>query len=850
MLDGDSIRTETWYTYIAQARRLFNPDGAQVLERQGGQLRLRIDRQSIDMVRFHELTRNAATTAGRDDGTAVRLLGEALACWHGEPLEGLGPGVWLDERRTGLTAERRAAVLLLCQLQLRSGDRAAALTRLQQVFSDEPAEEDVAALLIVARYAEGDRSAALRAYDIHADHGRRVRSAEPSPRMVRLRGEILNGSLDVRGVLGDGRPTGTTGPQTLRAALPRFVGRRRELAELDRLAGRNTVIVLDGPPGVGKTALATQWAYQAADRYPDGRLYLDLHGFGPGAHPSDEAVVLRQVLTRLGVKRADIEPDPSDRADQLARLVAGRRLLLVLDNAFSAEQVRRLIPAGPGSLVLVASRRRLPGLGVSYQAASLSLTWPDEADAREVLLSYLGDEGAYAAGDVDAIVAWSHRMPLALAVVGSRAAHDRSRSLPDILRELRTRLGDEDADADPHAGVSAALGWSVAELSEADRHTFRVLGLHPGPHVDVRAVAALTGRSPQDAARSLEALVAVRLSDRVGARYAVHDVIREYAAATLRADDAGAAHRLLDFYLHSGDRLATLLRGRRQPMPLDPPAPSVAPVTAEAPAEAIEWFRTEYAVLIRLIPAAAELGFPAYAWRILSTMIDFLDWQGRRADWRDASALAMAAAEGSGDRIGLARATRSLGRALVASGLLDEGRIHLDRALELYVTLDDPDGRMRVHHDLGDLLIRQGSYGEALVQTSASRDLAETLGNTDEEANGLGGLAWCYYCLREDDAAVDHARRAIALHRNGAFARGEAAAQDTLGAALLRLERPAEARPALERSLQLCRESGDRVNEAGVLDHLADCLSRLNDPGAAAMRSAASAARRVLSQAA
>lgn len=847
VLDGDTVTIDTWYTYITQARKTFDPGGKRVLERRDDALQLNIDPQTIDMVRFRNLKRDAEATAGRDDGTAVRLLKEALSNWHGEPLEGLGPGVWLEERRTGLTAERRAAVLLLCQLELRSGDWVAALNRLQQVFSDEPAQEDVAYLLVIARYAEGDRNAALRTYEIHADHGRRGRGAEPSPRMVQLRAEIVAGSLDVRRLLGDGRQTATAGPQTLRAALPRFVGRRRELADLDRLAERNTVIVLDGPPGVGKTALATQWAYQVADRYPDGRLYLDLQGFGPGGRPLDEAVVLRQVLTRLGVKRADIEPDPDDRADQFARLVAGRRILLILDNAFSAEQVRRLIPAGPGSLVLVASRRRLPGLGVSYQAAAVSLALPDEADARDLFLSYLGDDGAYAAVDVDAIVAWSHRMPLALAVVGSRATHDRGRSLPDILRELRARLGDEDADADPYASVSAALGWSASALSEPDRRTFRVLGLHPGPDVDVMAVAALAGISPQDAARSLDALVAVRLADRVGARYAVHDVIREYAAATLRVDEAVAAHRLLDFYLHSGDRLATLLRGRRQPMPLDPPAPEVVPVTAEVPVEAIDWFRTEYAVLIRLIPAAAELGFPAYAWRILSTMIDFLDWQGRRADWRDASALAMAAAERSGDRVGLARATRSMGRALVASGLLDEGRRHLDRALDLYVDLDDADGRMRVHHDLGDLLIRQGKHTDALFQASASRDLAETLGNTEEEANGLGGLAWCYYCLRDDDAAVDHARRAIALHRAGAFGRGEAAAQDTLGAALLRQGRPAEARPALERSLQLCREWGDRVNEADVLDHLADCLSRLGDPGAAAIRSAASDARGRLS---
>jgi DNA-binding SARP family transcriptional activator/tetratricopeptide (TPR) repeat protein len=847
VLDGDTIKSETWYTYIAQARKPFNPAGSRMLERQGRKLRLNIDPQTIDMVRFLQLKREAGTTAGRDDGTAVRLLKEALACWHGEPLEGLGPGVWLDERRTWLTGERRVTVLLLCQLELRSGDRAAALNRLQQVFSDEPAEEDVAYLLAIARYAEGDRKAALRAYEIHADHVRRGLGAEPSPRMLQLRAEIVAGSLDVRGLLGDGRQTATAGPQTLRAALPRFVGRRRELAQLDRLAERNRVIVLDGPPGVGKTALATQWAYQVADRYPDGRLYLDLQGFGPGGRPLDEAVVLRQVLTRLGVKRADIEPDPDDRADQLARLVAGRRILLILDNAFSAEQVRRLIPAGPGSLVLVASRRRLPGLGVSHQAAALSLALPDEADARDLLLSYLGDESAYAAADVDAIVAWSHRMPLALAVVGSRATHERGRSLPDILRELRARLGDEFADADPYGSVSAALSWCAAALSEPDRRTFRVLGLHPGPDADVLAVAALAGVSPQEAVRSLDALVAVRLADRVSARYAVHDVIREYAAATLPADEAVAAHRLLDFYLHSGDHLATLLRGARQPMSLDPLTPGVVPFTAAGPAEAIDWFRNEYAVLIRLIPAAAELGFPAYAWRILSTMIDFLDWQGRRADWRDASALAMAVAERSGDRIGLARATRSMGRALVASGLLDEGRKHLDRALDLYAELDDPDGLMRVHHDLGDLLIRQGKHTDALFQARASRDLAQTLGNIEEEANGLGALAWCYYCLRDDDAAVEHAQQAITLHQAGAFGRGEAAAQDTLGAALLRQGHPADARPALERSLQLCRQSGDRVSEAEVLDHLAGCLSRLHDQEAAAMRSAAADARRSLS---
>jgi len=823
--------------YVSRIRGRLRPDGLRLLQERDSSHRLDVDPTAIDMTRFRAGVDRGKAEAGRDDEAAIASLTAALALWSGEALHGLGGGTWMEVKRQGLVSERREATLLLLRIKLRAGSPDA-LPEVARFFSDNPGDEDAAALYMVASYADGDVPQSLNVFQIHANHVRQELNAEPSERLRALRNQIGSRRLDLGSWLG-ARPVATggstpeppprpAGPRHLPPALPEFIGRRAEIIALDRAAGSGAIIVIDGSPGVGKSVLAVHWAHRVAENYPDGQLSLNLRGFDPGGEPMGEAEALRRLLTELGVRPRAIEPDPADRADQYHAEVANRRILMLLDNAASAEQVRPLIPASEGSLVVVTSRGKLPGLGVSHQARFVPLSLPDEAEARNLFLTYLGPRATESPGAIDRIVQWSGRMPLALAIVGASAVNYPDRSLGEIFEQLRSGIA-TGADGDPKASVGAALACSYRYLSEADRRTFRLLGLHPGPELEVRAVAALAAVDPAAAARSLARLSAVRLIEESGSRYTLHDLVHEYAAATLTEDAAGrraATQRLLDFHLHSGDGLATLLREGRQPMRLDPPAPGVLPVSATTEADAIAWFRSEYAVLMRLIQAAGDLGFPAYAWKILTTMIDFLDWQGHWAGWRDASKAAADAAERARDRPGVARATRSMGRAYVQSGQYEEGGRLLRDALAMYRDLGDPDGRMRVHHDLGDLLIRQEDYSGALRETGKALDLARLARNEHEEANCLNGIAWCHLSLGDLAMTVEFATAAIRILERIQYARGEAAARDTLGVALDRLGEYEAARASLRRSAELCHRVGDRFSEAVVLDHLGDCLAR------------------------
>lgn len=830
--------------YVSRIRGLLRPHGSALLQERDSSYRLDIDPAGIDMTRFAAGVDRGRAAAGRDDQAAIACLTAALDLWSGEPLHGLGGGTWMDVKRQGLVSDRREAVLLLLRIKLRAG-APEALPEVAEFFSDNPGDEDATALYMVASYADGNVTQALNVFQIHATHVQRELHARPSDRLLGLRNQIASRRLDVGSWLG-ARPVAAGGstseppsrpaaPRHLPPALREFIGRRAEIADLDQAAGSGTVVVIDGSPGVGKSVLAVHWAHRVAENYPDGQLSLRLRGFDPGGEPVGEAEALRRLLTGLGVRPRAIEPDPADRADQYHAEVANRRILVLLDDAASAEQVRPLIPASEGSLVVVTSRRKLPGLGVSHQAKFVPLSLPGEAEARDLFLSYLGSRAGESPGDVDRIVRWSGRMPLALAIVGATAVNHPDRSLGEIFEQLRSSIATGD-DGDPRASVGAALACSYRYLSEVDRRTFRLLGLHPGPELEVRAVAALAAADPVAAARGLARLSAVRLIEESGSRYSLHDLVHEYAAATLTEDAAGrraATQRLLDFHLHSGDRLATLLREGRQPMRLDPPVPGVRPVSAATEADAIAWFRSEYAVLMRLIEAAGDLGFPAYGWKILSTMIDFLDWQGHWAGWRDASKAAADAAERAHDWPGVARATRSMGRAYVQSGQYGEGGLLLRKALAMYDELGDPDGRMRVHHDLGDLLIHQEDYTEALRESGKALDLARFTGNEHEEANCLNGIAWCHLSLGAFAQAVEFARAAVKIQERLPYARGEAAAQDTLGVALDRLGQHEPARASLRRSAELCHRVGDRIGEAVVLDHLGDCLAGTDRAGAA-----------------
>jgi hypothetical protein len=403
---------------------------------------------------------------------------------------------------------------------------------------------------------------------------------DPGADLKHLELTILRG--DERQVTSPGAGPRLTDPRPaqLPADLPSFTSRGDELAALDAILARTTdpptaaVISLSGTAGVGKTALALHWAHRVADRFPDGQLYVDLRGFDPtgSAMSPDEAI--RGFLDAVGVTARCIPASLDARAGRYRSLLAGRRMLVVLDNARDTDQVCPLLPGAPGCLVLVTSRNQLTSLVAKEGAhpVTLDLLAPDEA--LQLLTRRLGP--ARVAGELDAaedIIASCARLPLALSIVAARAASHPTFRLADLAADLRSRHNGLDAfdGGEPVTDARALFSWSYHALSDPAARLFRLLGLHPGPDIGNLAAASLAG-IPVARARSLLAQLtrAHLVTERAPGRYAFHDLLRTYAAELARAVDGdaerrAARQRMFDHYLHTSHAAGRLLDAPREP---------------------------------------------------------------------------------------------------------------------------------------------------------------------------------------------------------------------------------------------------------------------------------------------
>jgi hypothetical protein len=415
----------------------------------------------------------------------------------------------------------------------------------------------------------------------------------------------------------------------LPAGVAGFAGRARELRALSAMTspGHGPVLItaIGGTAGVGKTALAVHWARQHARRFPGGQLYVNLRGFGP-ADPLPPAEALRGFLDALGVPPAQI-PATLERRQALYRsLAAGRKILILLDNARDPAQVRPLLPATPTALVLVTSRDQLTGLIAADGAGPLTLDVLTEADARELLAQRL--ESARLAVEPTAateLITLCARLPLALAITAARAAarpQFRLAALAAELRDARGRLDALDMGAGSDtADARAVFSWSYRHLSSAAARMFRLLGIHPGPDITAPAAASLAGLGLPEARRLLRELARGHLiaESRPG-RFAFHDLLRAYAAEQARAIESGedlraATGRALDHYLFTAYTAALLLNRAQQPAELATPRPGVAPEQLASHQQALAWFEAEHRVLSAAAVLAAEAGFDSHAWQ-------------------------------------------------------------------------------------------------------------------------------------------------------------------------------------------------------------------------------------------
>ncbi|WBB81021.1 tetratricopeptide repeat protein [Micromonospora sp. WMMD882] len=707
------------------------------------------------------------------------------------------------------------------------------------------------------RAADGVRAEERLAAAARAELGRRARAATPTapPPTDRPATERTGSGAERTG--GGTEQTGRAAerpgvgewprpwvvPRQLPAAVRHFVGRDAQLAALTRLADgpADTVVVsvIGGTAGVGKTALAVRWAHQVADRFPDGQLYVNLRGFDPGGHVLDPAEALGGFLEALAVPPQRIPTGPAAQAALFRSLLAGRRMLVLLDNARDGDQVRPLLPGAPGCLVLVTSRHQMPGLVATEgaQPLVLDLLTPDEA--RELLGRRVGgrrvaDEPAA----VDRIVAASARLPLALAIVSARAA-----THPDFPL---TRLADELADGrlDGFSGgdgadVRAVLSWSYRSLDPAAAALFRLLGLHPGPDVSVAAAASLAAVSTTGVRRPLAALTrASLLTEHTPGRYVQHDLLRAYAVERCRADvpepeRRAAAGRLLDHYLHTAHRADLLLHPHRDPVDLPAADVDVALPDLVDRDGAWAWLSAEHRTLLAAVSLAAADGFATHAWQLAWCVNTYLDRVGAWRDQSTAQRVALEAAGRAGDRDGQARAHRNLAVACLRLGGHDEARAHLERAVALYAALGDLVGGARAQLNLGKVAERLGDHRRALAHAQRAFDLFGAAGHDQGQANALNNIGWCHTQLGDHRRALEHCRRALAQQQRLGNRLWEAHTWDSLGAAHHHLGEYPPAEECFRSALAIYREVGERYFEATTTTHLGDTRAAAGDPAAA-----------------
>ncbi|GAA2361374.1 hypothetical protein Cme02nite_39150 [Catellatospora methionotrophica] len=621
-----------------------------------------------------------------------------------------------------------------------------------------------------------------------------------------------------------------------------FIGREAELAALT--AAEGTVIVT-GPPGIGKTSLAVHWAHRAADRFPDGQLYVDLRGFGPS-----EAVLTADGATRGFLEALGVAPDriPASPDAQLAlyrSLLTDRRVLVVLDNARDTEQVRPLLPSGPGCLAVVTSRSRLAGVVVAQAAQVLHLDPLSAQESADLLAARIGQQRLRAEPDAaDGIVRACARLPLALSVAASRVALQPALSLAELVRELCVEPGELEAlrTGDESTDVRAVFSWSYRTLDPHTARLLRLLGLTSGCDLAPAAASSLAAVPLCTTRRALAELSdAGLLSEHRPGRYLMHDLVRAYARELAHDTDSAAereqaVRRLLDHYLHTAHRAAVLLHPPFSDIAPDPPGDGATALDLADGAAAQAWFDAEHAVLLAETSRACASGFGRHAWQLTWALSGYLDRRAMWACWHEVQELVLSTAERDADLPGQAHGHRDLARVFSRLGRHDESHGRLRRALDGFTALGDADGLAQTHLNLGQTLERAQRHPEALEHSRRALELFTTSGNTAGEAYSLNAVGWQLGLLGDHGRAVAYCRRALERLEQVADPQGVADTLDSLGYAYHHLGDLPAAIASYEQALAMFRADGDRFGVACTLQNLAE--SRLAAGEAAAAREA------------
>ena len=811
---------------------------------------LQADADRVDHLRFDRLVRSGrqARAAG-DPAAAVEHLRAALGLWRGPALGGVDADGLAGEARR-LEEARLAAVEDCVDAELDRGAADEVIPELTALVAAHPLRERLRGQLMLALYRVGRQAEAL---EVWQDARRQLRDdlgLDPGPELLALRDRVLRndesllpahdaveplgrraGEGITRDPDGAAAPAEPPVPAQLPADVSGFAGRVAELAALDaQLPGdAPTAVVISavsGTAGVGKTALAVHWAHRVRDRFPDGQLYVNLQGYAPDP-PVRPVEALAGFLHGLGVPADRIPADVATAAGMYRTLLADKRVLVVLDNARTADQVRALLPAGPGCSVLITSRVRLSGL-VAREGAhliTLDVLAPEEAHALIALL--VGRQRAEAEPEaLRELASLCGYLPLALRIAAANLAGQRHWTIAGYAARLgRTNpVAALNVVDDDHVAVRVAFDQSYAALAADARDMFRLLGLVPGADITAPAAAAMAGVAPAAAERALDRLAAAHLvQQHQPGRYACHDLLRWYAAVCAEEEDAepvrrAAVDRLLDWYLANVRAAARLLYPDRRTVP--PPAGTAVGFTDHR--AALAFLDAERANVVGAIRHAGEHGPWPVAWQLADAIHRYFWDRGHAVDWHAAAAAGMSAATAAGDRLAQIVAELNLGSLNWRLDQHDQAIRHYRAAYRLARRTGRGDLAADALGALGAVYRKAGRPREAVRPLTRALRLNRQAGR--EEPNNIGRLGSVYWELGRLAEAAECQTRAFAMMEAIGSRGGQAIALANLGETHYLLGEPDRAFELLDRALVLYREVGNRGGEAETMC----CLARLH----------------------
>ncbi|WP_405064292.1 tetratricopeptide repeat protein [Kribbella sp. NBC_01505] len=810
---------ESLYSYVSRLRTALAAGGGPTIESSSAGYALAADPSVVDLHRFRRGVAEAREIA--DPAERLPLLEDALAQWRGEAFATLD-NEWLNQLRATLDEERLAAELDRDDLRLATGGHPAMAAELSQRVAEHPLHERLAGQLIRALHLSGRQVDALAQYQQVRRRLADELGVEPGTPLQRLHQEILAGG-----------PATVAPPRWRPAQLPitiaAFTGRTDELAQLDqqltdRAAG-TTAAVVSGMAGVGKTALAVHWAHQVADQFVDGQLYLNLRGFDPSGSPLAPENAVRALLEGLQGPGERVPMDLDAQIRLYRSQLAGKRVLIILDNARDAEQVRPLLPASTTCFVVVTSRGRLSGLG----AHPVKLEPLASHDARTLLVNRIGRDRVLADPQaVETIVDLCARLPLALAIVAARAAGRPTFPLVALVNELvegRDRLAAFDGE-DAATDVRAMFSWSYQALDPPTARMFRLLGDSPGPGVGVGAAAALAGVASATARQLLDQLVEANLLQQPHPdRYEQHDLVRMYAIELGRTTDSAAERdaalrRQLSFYLHSAANARAAL-GRAAPlMEIEAAADGVVPLEFANDRQALDWFDTMRETTLAAVQLAGERGLDRIGHELSHLMAMAFHYRRAYVDLLRVQELGLSCARRTEDVVSIAISERDVGTTSCELGLSAAAIAHLERAVVLFEQTASERGHADTLESLSCEYERTGRHAEAVELLLRGIQLTRHSGGDPTEARKLNNLAVSYLSLGQYEAAMTAAQDALNLS-GGTNRILESYAWDNLGVAHAELGHQDDAVDAYQRSLALCNEFHQQLLKSEVLGHLA-----------------------------